>query len=79
MNGRIDAAAADAGRRPEDIRRMLNLIGGPFEPGKLAELTARHGFSTYILAADAADDVRRFAEEVAPATRELVAQARGGS
>jgi hemerythrin-like domain-containing protein len=33
--------------------------------------------SAYILAASSADDVRRFAEEVAPATRELVAGARG--
>jgi hemerythrin-like domain-containing protein len=33
--------------------------------------------SAYILAADSADDLRRFAEEVAPATRELVAGARG--
>jgi hemerythrin-like domain-containing protein len=33
--------------------------------------------SSYILAVSSADDVRRFAEEVAPATREQVADARG--
>ena len=33
--------------------------------------------STYILAVSSADDLRRFAEEVAPAVRELVADARG--
>jgi hypothetical protein len=33
--------------------------------------------SAYILSVSSADDLRRFAEEVAPATRELVADARG--
>ena len=33
--------------------------------------------SAYILMVSSADDLRRFAEEVAPATRELVAEARG--
>ena len=33
--------------------------------------------SAYILAVSSADELRRFAEEVAPATRELVADARG--
>ena len=33
--------------------------------------------SAYILAVSSADDLRRFAEEVAPATREQVAEARG--
>jgi alkanesulfonate monooxygenase SsuD/methylene tetrahydromethanopterin reductase-like flavin-dependent oxidoreductase (luciferase family)/hemerythrin-like domain-containing protein len=89
MNAAIDAAAVDAGRRPEEIRRLLN-INGSFGTGagflegtprewaeQLAELTLATGMSAYILAADAADDLRRFAEEVAPATRELVERARG--
>jgi alkanesulfonate monooxygenase SsuD/methylene tetrahydromethanopterin reductase-like flavin-dependent oxidoreductase (luciferase family)/hemerythrin-like domain-containing protein len=89
MNEAIDEAATNAGRRPEEIRRMLN-VNGTFGTGagflegppqqwaeQLAELTLATGMSTYILAADAADDLRRFAEEVAPATRELVERARG--
>jgi alkanesulfonate monooxygenase SsuD/methylene tetrahydromethanopterin reductase-like flavin-dependent oxidoreductase (luciferase family)/hemerythrin-like domain-containing protein len=89
MNAAIDEAADDAGRRPAEIRRLLN-INGSFGTGagflegtpeqwaeQLAELTLATGMSAYILAADAADDLRRFAEEVAPATRELVERARG--
>jgi alkanesulfonate monooxygenase SsuD/methylene tetrahydromethanopterin reductase-like flavin-dependent oxidoreductase (luciferase family)/hemerythrin-like domain-containing protein len=89
MNAAIDEAALNAGRRPEEIRRLLN-INGSFGTGagflegtpqqwaeQLAELTLETGMSAYILAADAADDLRRFAEEVAPATRELVERARG--
>jgi hypothetical protein len=88
-NAAIDEAAVDAGRRPEEIRRLIN-VGGSFGSGsgflqgaprqwaeQLAELTLTTGMSAYILAAASADDVRRFAEEVAPATRELVADARG--
>jgi hypothetical protein len=39
---------------------------------QLADLTLEHGMSTYILGTDSAEDVRRFAQEVAPAVRELV-------
>ena len=35
--------------------------------------------SVYILAASSADDIRRFAEEVAPAVRELVADGRAAA
>lgn len=89
MNAAIDDAAAGAGRRPEAIRRMLNIngsfgAGGGFLQGapgewarQLAELTVATGTSTYILSVASADDVRRFAEEVAPAVRELVLTARG--
>jgi hypothetical protein len=76
MNARIDAAAEKAGRPPEAIRRMLN-INGSWLPEQLAELTLSTGMSAYILMVSSADDLRRFAEEVAPATRELVADARG--
>ena len=76
LNARIDAAAEDAGRPPEAIRRMLN-VNGSLGPEQLAELTLETGMSTYILMVSSADDLRRFAEEVAPATRELVAEARG--
>jgi alkanesulfonate monooxygenase SsuD/methylene tetrahydromethanopterin reductase-like flavin-dependent oxidoreductase (luciferase family)/iron-sulfur cluster repair protein YtfE (RIC family) len=89
MNARIDEAAVKAGRRPEDVRRMFN-VNGEFGGGagflqgspsewaeQLAELTLSTGMSTYILAVSSADDMRRFAEEVAPAVRERVADARG--
>ena len=89
MNAAIDEAAANAGRRPEEIRRLLNvngsfgggsgfLQGGPEQwAEQLMQLTLSTGTSTYILSVSSADDVRRFAEEVAPATREQVADARG--
>jgi alkanesulfonate monooxygenase SsuD/methylene tetrahydromethanopterin reductase-like flavin-dependent oxidoreductase (luciferase family) len=80
MNAAIDAAAVDAGRRPDEVRRLLN-INGPFTDGdwaqQLAELTLGTGMSTYILSVSSADEVRRFAEEIAPAVRELVQTARG--
>jgi alkanesulfonate monooxygenase SsuD/methylene tetrahydromethanopterin reductase-like flavin-dependent oxidoreductase (luciferase family) len=89
MNARIDEAATNAGRRPEDIRRLLNIDGsfgggGGFLQGppeqwaqQLTQLTLSTGTSAYILSVSSADDLRRFAEEVAPATREQVADARG--
>jgi hemerythrin-like domain-containing protein len=89
MNARIDEAAANAGRRPEDIRRLFNVNGGfgsgsGFLEGRprdwaeqLTQLTLSTGMSAYILAVSSADDIRLFAEEVAPATREMVADARG--
>jgi alkanesulfonate monooxygenase SsuD/methylene tetrahydromethanopterin reductase-like flavin-dependent oxidoreductase (luciferase family)/hemerythrin-like domain-containing protein len=89
MNAAIDAAAEAAGRRPDQVRRMLN-INGAFGAGsgflegpprewaeQLTELTLSTGMSTYILSASSAGDVQRFAEEVAPAVRELVATERG--
>jgi alkanesulfonate monooxygenase SsuD/methylene tetrahydromethanopterin reductase-like flavin-dependent oxidoreductase (luciferase family)/hemerythrin-like domain-containing protein len=89
MNAAIDEAAAKAGRRPEEIRRLFNVNGGfgrgsGFLQGtpqdwaqQLTELTLATGMSAYILAASSGDDIRRFAEEVAPAVREQVAAARG--
>lgn len=88
MNAVIDEAAREAGRDPVEIRRMYNL-NGSFGNGsgflqgtpaewaeQLAGLTLADGFSTYILAADTEPVLRRFAEEVAPAVRELVAKER---
>jgi hemerythrin-like domain-containing protein len=89
MNAAIDEAAVAAGRRPEAIRRLLN-IDGSFGSGsgflegsprewaeQLTELTLSTGMSTYILSVSADDDLRRFAEDVAPAVLEMVATARG--
>jgi alkanesulfonate monooxygenase SsuD/methylene tetrahydromethanopterin reductase-like flavin-dependent oxidoreductase (luciferase family)/hemerythrin-like domain-containing protein len=89
MNAAIDEAALEAGRQPEDIVRLFN-INGTFGDGsgflegppqrwaeQLAQLTLETGMSAYILAASSPDEIRRFAEEVVPATRELVTEARG--
>ena len=80
LNAAIDTAAEAAGRRPDAIRRLLNLgaLHGPSlaQAERLAELTLGQGFSTYILAADEAGEAERFAYEVAPLVRELVADER---
>ena len=80
-NAEIDRAAVEAGRRPDEIRRLLN-VNGPFGGARdwaeqLAELTLSTGMSTYILSVSSDDEVRHFAEEIAPAVRELVATGRG--
>ncbi len=88
-NAIIDDAAAEAGRSPVDVRRLLNINGrftavgrgplhGPAEQWaeELADLALTEGISTFILGSDDPDDLRRFAAEVAPATRELVSAER---
>ncbi|MEV7343958.1 LLM class flavin-dependent oxidoreductase [Streptomyces sp. NPDC093544] len=90
----VDEAATAAGRDPRSVRRLLNLpgpaaaAGGYDLPGlarseqlaeRLAELTLTQGVSAYLLASDDAPTLERFAQEVAPAVRELVAKERGVS
>ncbi|MFF0341862.1 LLM class flavin-dependent oxidoreductase [Kribbella sp. NPDC004875] len=90
MNKIIDEAAVEAGRDPAAIRRLYN-VGGQFSGGggflqgpeelwidQLTELTLGEGISTYILASDNPDDIRRFAE-VAAGVREAVEAARSGA
>lgn len=87
----IDDAARDAGRDPAMVRRIYNIVGrfasveggflvGPPEvwAAQLTDLALVHGFSGFVLAAgqNPTLDLRRFAEEVAPAVREAVAEAR---
>ncbi|GHJ41518.1 LLM class flavin-dependent oxidoreductase [Streptomyces sp. TS71-3] len=86
-NRLIDEAAQAAGRSPEGIRRGYN-IGGEFAAGsgflqgppalwaeQLAELVLAGQIDTFFLyRAGSADFLRRFAAEVAPAVRELVAK-----
>ncbi|MEV4537334.1 LLM class flavin-dependent oxidoreductase [Asanoa sp. NPDC049518] len=91
LNKLIDDAAVKAGRAPEAIRRLVNvsgvfgqaagggngLSGSPADwAEQLAELALTHGFSAFILATDDATQTQRFAVEVAPAVRELVAAER---
>lgn len=90
MNAIIDEAALAAGRDPADVVRMYNvtgtfgradgrslLSGTPADwAEQLVDLTLAHGMSTYILATDDATMLARWAQEVAPAARELLSSAR---
>src|SRR5579863_361287 len=89
MNEIIDEAAAAARRPPGAVRRLYNLAGsfdtpdGGFLQGppkvwgeQLAELALTEGISGFILMGDAAADLELFAQEVAPAVRELVERER---
>jgi luciferase-like monooxygenase/hemerythrin HHE cation binding domain-containing protein len=89
MTRLLDAAAEAAGRDPAEIRRAFNISGSFAGAGflhgppavwaeQLVELVLDHGMSAFILGpgADAAGDLRRFAEEVGPAVREAVQRAR---
>jgi alkanesulfonate monooxygenase SsuD/methylene tetrahydromethanopterin reductase-like flavin-dependent oxidoreductase (luciferase family)/hemerythrin-like domain-containing protein len=88
-NALIDEAAQEAGRSSSEIRRLLNISGtfaatgrqaldGPAEQWaeELADLALHDGIDTFILGSDDPDDLRRFAGDVAPAVRELVAAER---
>lgn len=92
MNRHIDEAALAAGRRPEDVRRFLN-IGGRFAATsggllqgpssqwveELTEIALTYGTSGFILASDDTRTTETYAAEVAPAVREAVAAQRAGS
>lgn len=86
-NARIDDAAADAGRDPREIRRLVN-VGGRFSAGgggfldgpaeqwveQLLPYVVDDGVGTFILASDDPGTIQHFAEEVAPGLREAVAR-----
>ncbi|WP_116947444.1 LLM class flavin-dependent oxidoreductase [Jiangella endophytica] len=75
-NAVVDAAAAEAGRDPAEVRRLLNL-GGELPAEQLAELALADGVGTFILLTGDPRVVQRFAGETAPRVRALVAAARG--
>ena len=90
MVDRLDQSAADAGRHPGDIRRILN-IGGTITDGpssgilhgpaaqwvdELSAFAIDLGFDTFITSGDDHDHLRRFAVEVVPGVRAGVAAAR---
>ncbi|TDC62775.1 LLM class flavin-dependent oxidoreductase [Actinomadura sp. GC306] len=93
MHARIDAAAMEADRDPADVRRLYNVNGtitdGPSEgflrgpasqwADELTDLAVGSGMDTFILwpEGDQETQIKRFAEEVAPAVRTQVAQERG--
>jgi hypothetical protein len=88
---RLDQAAADAGRNPAEVRRVLNINGeitdgprsgllrGPVDQwvDELTDLAVGHGFDTFVLWAEVPGKLPRFAEEVVPAVRAQVAAERG--
>jgi alkanesulfonate monooxygenase SsuD/methylene tetrahydromethanopterin reductase-like flavin-dependent oxidoreductase (luciferase family) len=85
MRHRIDAAAEAAGRRPEDIRSLLNLgirIDPDGEPRpdlvtgsaqqvvrQLQDLARRYGFTGFNFLVKRPDDLEQIAEEVLPELR----------
>ena len=90
LSARLDDAAVQAGRDPADVRRIYNVFGR-FGTGRglltgtpgdwaeqLAGLALDVGIDTFVLGTDDADTLRRFADEVVPAVRDLVAAARSG-
>lgn len=74
-NAVVDDAAAQAGRSPRDIRRLLN-IGDELPAEQVAELALRDGFSTFNYQIADHASLYRLAQEIAPAARELVASER---
>jgi hemerythrin-like domain-containing protein len=89
LNAVIDEAAEGAGRDPSAVRRLLNVNGsftrssggfleGPPEQwvAELTELVLDHGIATFILGSDDPRALQLFAQEVAPAVREVVAAER---
>ncbi len=90
-NARIDDAAKAAGRSPASVRRLMNFLGVEFSSSsrgllngpvsdwvdQLATLALSDGLSAFIIAAEDVTLTERFAREVAPAVREIVAKERG--
>jgi alkanesulfonate monooxygenase SsuD/methylene tetrahydromethanopterin reductase-like flavin-dependent oxidoreductase (luciferase family) len=89
MNAIIDSAAEAAGRSPAAVRRIYNIAGSfggsgsAFLQGppkvwaeQLAGLALDEGISGFVLMVDDAATMERFAGEVAPAVRDLVASER---
>lgn len=87
-NRRIDEAAAEAGREPDAIRRLLNVSGsfsdgtaGPLAgsinewPLQLTEYAVERGIGTFIAMADDPRTIEAFAE-VSHAVREMVERER---
>lgn len=76
MNRRIDEGAESVGRSPAEIRRWLNIDAKNATVEQLTSLALENGMSGFILAADDAATIERFAHETIPAIREQVAAAR---
>jgi alkanesulfonate monooxygenase SsuD/methylene tetrahydromethanopterin reductase-like flavin-dependent oxidoreductase (luciferase family) len=92
MNAIIDRAATDAGRTPRDVRRLYNISGSFAGSGaeflqgppkvwaeQLTGLALDEGISGFILMVNDTEMIDRFAADVVPAVRELVAAERAGN
>jgi alkanesulfonate monooxygenase SsuD/methylene tetrahydromethanopterin reductase-like flavin-dependent oxidoreductase (luciferase family) len=95
MQQRIDAAAREAGRKPQDIRRVYNVMGqiteGPAQRllvgpvshwiEELTRFAVELGMDTFIFwpPEDRMHQIERFAAEVVPGVRAAVARARGSA
>ena len=77
LNAVIDESATAAGRRPDAIRRLVNLAPEEATPERLARLAIRYGVSGFILSSDDEATIAAFGAQVMPATRDLVAGAGG--
>ena len=83
----LNNAAAEAGRDPASIRRILNVNGTITDGGtkgmlqgpvnqwveELTTLSITYGFDTFIFWGEGEGQLQRFAEEVVPATRTQIA------
>lgn len=83
-NARVDEGAAEAGRDPAAVRRVFNVNGvitdgssagflrGPADQwaDELAMLVTEHRAQTLVFWGEGDDQLRRFAEDVVPATRD---------
>ncbi|PPF65046.1 FAD-linked oxidase [Clavibacter michiganensis] len=77
-NARIDDAAAEVGRNPAEIRRLLNITGTE-SLDQLAGMALDDGIATFIVMGDDPAVLQRFAEETMPQLREAVVDARATS
>ncbi|KAB2345900.1 LLM class flavin-dependent oxidoreductase [Actinomadura rudentiformis] len=75
-NAIIDEAAAQAGRDPREIRRLLNIGPQDATLDTLVPLVIEQGISTFILATDDPGTIQAWGQEIAPALREAVAEER---
>ena len=78
LNTIIDESAAEAGREPQAIRRLLNVGPPDATPDSLAELALEYGISTFILGTDDPRTIQEFGEEIVPETRAIVDAERAG-
>lgn len=87
MTKQLNDAAAEAGRDPASIRRILNVNGTITDGGttgmlqgpvnqwveELTNLSITYGFDTFIFWGEGEGQLQRFAEEVVPAARTQIA------
>jgi alkanesulfonate monooxygenase SsuD/methylene tetrahydromethanopterin reductase-like flavin-dependent oxidoreductase (luciferase family) len=90
LNARIDDAAEAAGRSPQDVRRLLNVMRTQLSPAhrgvldgpadawieQLADLALTHGVTAVMIGGDDVAMTERFGAEIAPAVREVVGRER---